>query len=248
MSTFTPTNDRSQAALQVPPVQQTPPTGPASAILFDLFGTLVAPFAADAFALTLRHMAEALGAPAPAFTAAWLAAEDLGMKGAMGSLPCHIERICADIGVSAAPEQVAAAASLHRALTRETLAPRAEAEMTLAAVRAAGLRVGLLTNCGLDVPDLWADTRLAPLVDAAVFSCSEGLRKPDVRLYQAACARLATPPAQCIYVSDGGAADLEGATTADLRPILLDSGGAGLPGWTGVRVTALSEVVALVVR
>lgn len=48
------------------------------------------------------------------------------------------------------------------------------------------LRVGVISMCSEEVPELWPDTDLHGLFDSTVFSCSVGLAKPDPRIYRCA--------------------------------------------------------------
>ena len=45
-------------------------------------------------------------------------------------------------------------------------------------------------------------TPYAELIDEPLFSCVEGLVKPDPDLYLRACGRLGVKPRDCVYVGD----------------------------------------------
>lgn len=91
----------------------------------------------------------------------------------------------------------------------------------LSRLRAAGLRLGLISNCGCDEIEFWHESPLAPLFDTTVFSCQVGLRKPDTRIYHLAAERLQTQPADTLFVGNGGTDELAGARRAGMIPILL---------------------------
>ena len=69
------------------------------------------------------------------------------------------------------------------------------------ALRAAGVRTGLLSNS-------WGDglaydpALLEELFDAWVISSEVGLRKPDPAIYELATQRIGLPPTACVYVDD----------------------------------------------
>jgi epoxide hydrolase-like predicted phosphatase len=69
------------------------------------------------------------------------------------------------------------------------------------ALRAAGVRTGLLSNS-------WGDglaydqALLEELFDAVVISSDVGLRKPDPAVYELAAAQLGLPPEDCVFVDD----------------------------------------------
>ena len=100
--------------------------------------------------------------------------------------------------------------------TRLTLEPRPDAVATLTRLRKSGYTVGLLSNCSADVPLVWQETPFAPLLESPVFSCSVGLKKPDPRIYAAACRELDVEPADCLYVGDGSDRELTGALEAGM--------------------------------
>jgi putative hydrolase of the HAD superfamily len=84
--------------------------------------------------------------------------------------------------------------------------PRPEMVAALRSIRARGLRTGALTNNWVaDEPMERGLTSLADLFDAVVESAVEGLRKPDPRIYELACARLDVNPEESVFLDDLGA-------------------------------------------
>lgn len=153
------------------------------------------------------------------------------------------------------PERTAAAAAVRIAFTRRFLSrPRPGTARPLRRLRAAGYRIGLITNCPPEVALVWPATPLATLVDVPVFSCVEGIRKPDPRIYRMTCARLGVPPEACLYVGDGGSRELSGALAVGMRPLLLrpadevaaDREWFGHETWAGETISSLPELLGLV--
>jgi putative hydrolase of the HAD superfamily len=96
------------------------------------------------------------------------------------------------------------------------------------------------------VPPLWHNSSLAGLIDVQVFSCEEGLMKPDRRIFDLAIRRLGIEPNQCFYVGDGADDELEGARAIGMDAILLRPGDTNPPHhWTGPELASLSEVLTL---
>lgn len=91
---------------------------------------------------------------------------------------------------------------------------------TLRALKSCGLKVGLTSNCGPDVPRLWQSVPLSTLMDVSVFSCAVGVRKPDPKIYTAVCTRLGVEAAACIYVGDGSSEELYDAAQVGMYPVL----------------------------
>ncbi|MFL5958852.1 MAG: HAD family hydrolase [Gaiellaceae bacterium] len=121
---------------------------------------------------------------------------------------------------------------------------------TLVELRDRGYRVGLITVCSEDVPDVWSETGFVDLFDATVFSCSVGLRKPDPRIYQLACEQLGAEPGEAIFVGDGANDELAGAERVGMRAVLIHRAGEEPPwdelrDWRGPRITAIPQVLSL---
>lgn len=139
------------------------------------------------------------------------------------------------------------------AFTRRLLAPRPDAPATLAALKAAGLKLALMSVCSAEVPHLWPATPMAPYFDAALFPCREGLTKPEPRFYALACRRLGVPAGRCLYVGNGASGELTGAAAAGMHPVLIGVAGDedyvlerdDARDWPGPTVARLGEVVGL---
>ena len=97
------------------------------------------------------------------------------------------------------------------------LRPYADAVDTLRLLRAAGLRVGVLTNG----PSAFQRRKLAITgldgeVDAVAVSEELGIAKPAAEAFHAACAMLGVAPGQAAMVGDSPAYDVAGAIRAGL--------------------------------
>ena len=112
----------------------------------------------------------------------------------------------------------------------------------LAALRARGFRVGVVSNADGRVAALLADAGLAPHLETIVDSHLEGVEKPDPEIFRRALARIAVPASRPVYVGDIFAIDVLGARAAGLAPILIDETG----GYADVecpRIAALAELL-----
>lgn len=82
--------------------------------------------------------------------------------------------------------------------------PRAEMIAAIRVIRGAGLRTAALTNNWAS-PDMTGKMDLLRgEFDVFIESAREGLRKPDPRIYQLACARLQVAPASAVFLDDIG--------------------------------------------
>ena len=121
------------------------------------------------------------------------------------------------------------------------------------ALRERGYRLALISDCSLEVPMLWEETAFAGLIDAPVFSCVVGIKKPDPQIYHLACEKLGVGARDCLYVGDGSSDELAGASKVGMRPVLIrtpyeeDSGKYRIRAqdWSGTRISKLSEVLSL---
>ena len=210
------------------------------AVVFDLWDTLVDfdPVGGRAFQ---DQVAARLGQDPEEFAAIWL---DGRAKRESGSLSEYLRSIGANDGV--ADEIV----GLRRASTRTMLVPRPGAVETLRELRERDYRLGLITVCSEDVPEVWSETAFADLFDATVFSCAVGLLKPDPRIYRLACEELAVEPEAAVFVGDGANDELEGAERIGMRPVLIHREGEDPPwdevrDWPGLRITTVPQVLSL---
>ena len=93
----------------------------------------------------------------------------------------------------------------------------------LDALRAHGLKIGLITNGQRDLDEFVAHHRLQ--VDAMVGSKAHGKIKPDPSIFQAALADLGVAPDEAVMVGDSYEDDIAGARALGIRAILLDRDG-----------------------
>ena len=167
-------------------------------MIFDLFGTLVPAFSSEEAADGYVTVADDLGVSREAFMRRWEEWAELRGTGELSVEECFL-RTCRALGVEGDLE---AFLELRRGFLQRQIVPLPGAAEALAAAGRGGGRVGLLSNCSSDVPAVFAETALAPLLDDAVFSCSVALAKPDERIFHLAAKRLGVPPDRCLLVDD----------------------------------------------
>lgn len=209
-------------------------------MIFDLWDTLVDfdPVAGRAFQ---DRVAVRLQRDPDEFAAVWLAGRS---RRESAPLRDYLRELGAD--EAAAAEIV----TLRLESTRTMLKPRPGAVETLRRLRRRGYRVGLITVCSEDVPEVWSETPFADSFDSTVFSCSVGVRKPDPRIYRIACDELGVGPDEAIFVGDGANDELAGARRAGLHAVLIHREGQQPPwnevrDWHGPRITAVPQILSL---
>lgn len=203
------------------------------AIVLDFFGTLTDPAAEAGRAAAFAETAGALGVPPETFRAVMSRGFSERITGAHGGTRTMLRAMARRCGTEPTDAQLDAAVASHHAGAVPLWRPRPGALAVLERLRAAGFRLGLLSDCGAELCAGWAGTPYAPYLDATVFSWQEGRRKPDPRLYATVAARLGVEAAECWYVGDGGSREHQGARCAGMRPVLVTN--AGYPGSHGFR-------------
>ena len=225
---------------------------PTRAVIFDLYGTLVKQPSMDGRRSLLAEMAAAMDIPLDAFVGVWMEGFWERQIGVYGTEEGHLEHIAGRVGVAPDPQRVAHAAEVALTFDRESLeATRSDTVDTLQALKDAGLRLALLSNCGVGIPKVWAESSMAPFIDVPVFSSTARLKKPDPRIYQLALRDLGAAPQDTLYVADGMDDELTGARNVGIAPILLNSPDEDLyderradgMAWTGTTIEYLREVL-----
>jgi putative hydrolase of the HAD superfamily len=102
----------------------------------------------------------------------------------------------------------------------------------VARLRAAGLKLGVVSNSEGTIEQMLIEIEMRDPFDAVVDSAVVGITKPDARIFQIALDRLAVSPAETIMVGDSPSADVAGAHAAGLRAALIDP--HGLYPWCSV--------------
>ncbi|HKN63439.1 MAG TPA: HAD family hydrolase [Gaiellaceae bacterium] len=111
---------------------------------------------------------------------------------------------------------------------------------TLAALRSAGLRIGLVSNSARDVREFARHHGLD--VDAGISSFHHGRTKPHESIFRAVLELLGAEPAEAVMVGDTIADDIEGALALGMPAILLDR--KGLSPDFEPRIESLNELLA----
>jgi putative hydrolase of the HAD superfamily len=221
------------------------------AFIFDLFGTIVDGFAASASGYQ-EEFAAALDMQHDQLSHHWRELTGRRTLGEFQTVEASIEHVCRNIGVIVTAEQIAKATEIRLRLTRHALTPKADALSTFARLKAEGLKLGLLSNCSIEIPIVWPETEFAKWFDSTVFSSRERIKKPAPEVYRLACERLAVAPEECFYVADGENYELAAAARLGMRPILIKTSEAQndvrreAQQWQGTTVSSLHEILALV--
>ncbi len=135
----------------------------------------------------------------------------------------YFDRILAEAGV-ADPDERARCVEALRANDRErslwrTVPPGTRE--TLAALRARGFRLAVISNSDGRIRGLLDELELAAFFELIVDSGVFGVEKPDPRIFSDSLARLGVAPAKSLYIGDLYAVDVVGARAAGMHACLL---------------------------
>lgn len=224
------------------------------AVVFDYYGTLAVSATRAARRSGAERIAAALGIPADVWHAAIAATFTERATGVRGDLEQTMHWLAEQCGRTPQSDQLKTACEIRRStegVYARTL--RDDAEETLRTLHERGIKLGVLSDCTHELPDVWPTLSIAPYVDVTVFSVQAGLRKPHPDLYASVALSLGVAPSECLYVGDGGSGELTGAAQAGMTPYHLvtpDAVDATIydpdSAWTGSTIQSLSDVLGLV--
>lgn len=179
-----------------------------TAVIFDLFGTLVAAPSEAERSAAARAIADAVGATEESVESylqnSWLVRHD-------GTLP-NVSALAAHLQACVGQQRpTAAVVDMLKQLAARRMEPDRSVTDTLSRLREAGLKIGLISDASAEIAEAWPKSSLAPFVDHAVFSCTAKAIKPAASLYVEVLCQLGVVPDETIYLGDGGGDELRGA-------------------------------------
>jgi putative hydrolase of the HAD superfamily len=197
------------------------PTHPPAAVLFDLYDTLVHASAGGAFYLGVPA---ALGVDQGRWLACYRA---LGRAAMLGDVPDMTTRVWLACRNAGRPrDQQVVAAVVREQLTHfyAGISLDPQALTMLDNLRAAGLRLGIVSNAASASERLLDIFGLRARMNTVAMSCTLGVLKPDPRIYRAALDALGADAGDAAFVGDGRDGELRGARQLGLRTVLIERG------------------------
>ncbi|MGZ4250276.1 MAG: HAD-IA family hydrolase, partial [Solirubrobacteraceae bacterium] len=145
---------------------------------------------------------------------------------------------CAEALRKGLPDDDRVAAIDNGALTDALLAslrfePFADARPALAAARAAGRRIVVVSNWDVSLDEALHRLGLAPMLDGVVTSAAVGARKPSPEIFERALALAGVAAHEATHVGDSVDEDIAGARAAGIEAVLIKRDGT--PGPPGVQ-------------
>ncbi len=213
-------------------------------MLFDALGTLVElepPGPRLAALLAARHGLEPDGETLERALRAEISHYRANCSRGADDASLHALRLeCARVLARELGCDVAAEALLPTLLDAIVFNAYADAAPAVAALRAEGVKVAVVSNWDVSLHGVLA--RLGLSFDAVLTSAEAAAPKPHPQIFAAALARLGTAPADALHVGDSVEEDVGGARAAGVEPVLLARDGEAAPA--GVRTIASLEELA----
>jgi putative hydrolase of the HAD superfamily len=113
---------------------------------------------------------------------------------------------------------------------------------TLEALKASGLRLGIISNWDDRLRPLLRKLRLQPYFQTIVVSCEVGPPKPSPRMFATACDALGCNPGNTLHVGDSRKMDFQGALEAGLQARWLRRGARRAAAMTIAALTELNKL------
>jgi putative hydrolase of the HAD superfamily len=115
--------------------------------------------------------------------------------------------------------------------------PYPDTRLVLSELGRRGIRVGIVSDCGWDIRDVFKEYGLDGFITSYDLSYEHGICKPSAEIFEAACGHLSVGPDQALMVGDNWLAD-GGAAAIGVMTLIL-------PARDRVSSPALSQVLDL---
>lgn len=181
------------------------------AVIFDWGGVLIE----DPSMALRQHCAEKLGVPVGKFCEVFEPYQDAFHRGQISEAELWRE-VCGKLGVDAPT-----GGFLWKEAFREAYAPSEEVFGLAESLRKRGYKTGFLSNTEKPSVEFFRQQG-HDMFDVEVFSCEEGMAKPDEEIYLRMVERLGTRPEECVFIDDKEEY-IKGAGRAGLMGIVFSS-------------------------
>jgi putative hydrolase of the HAD superfamily len=120
-----------------------------------------------------------------------------------------------------------------------------DVDATLRALKARGLRLGLITNGHRSLTAFQSHFELDGLIDVTLSSQEHGYMKPHPSIFRAALELARCSPGEALMVGDSYAHDVLGAESVGMRGVLIARGGVAPEGVTAQVIQSLAELLEI---
>lgn len=120
-----------------------------------------------------------------------------------------------------------------------------DAPAALKGLKRRGFRLAVVSNWDASLENLLREMGYLPYFDEVIASAAVGCRKPGKAIFEIALERLDVAPENAVHVGDLPEADGDGATSAGIRPVIIDRGNR-YEGCKYERIPALTDLVSMI--
>lgn len=186
------------------------------AVIFDMFETLVTHYKSPLYFGT--QMAKDAGISEECFRASWQPTEHDRSIGKV-TLEKALEKVLRENHCYS--EALLMELAQKRKLAKEECFRHLHPEIIsmFLKLREQGILVGLISNCFSEESEIIRKSELFPYFDAVYLSNEQGIKKPEVEIFQRCMNELGVKPAECLYVGDGGSCELETAKNLGMTAV-----------------------------
>ena len=153
-------------------------------------------------------------------------------------------RLLADAGAPDVSLDVAARIWQRVRSAPEELQLLPGAEAALAELRGRGLTLGVISNMGLELYGLLEGLGIGAYLPVRSCTATAGVSKPHPRIFQSALTQARVRPDEAVHIGDSIPADVEGARSAGIAPVLVQRAPGPRPRHGVPVVGSLTEAVA----
>jgi putative hydrolase of the HAD superfamily len=203
------------------------PTGQAGmirAVLFDFYDTL-ARVDPETILSGRRALAERAGVDPEAMGVLWRDSAEQRMLGQGGGLEAQIGQMLEQLGRPAPPDRLAELAALEIRTWSDAVTLYPDARPALAALKARGYRLGVLSNCSDQAGYVIERAGLGDVFDALALSFRLGVAKPQPAIYEWVCQALDVQSSETVFVADGAFGELDAARDLGIVAVLIEQDG-----------------------
>ncbi|MEZ0112910.1 putative hydrolase of the HAD superfamily [Catenulispora sp. EB89] len=226
---------------------------PFAAVVIDFFGTLTHSASDEVWFQAAAASAAPLGLPVEQWRETLSDSFVERATGALGDLSETFRALARRCGIEPSDSALAEACEARVRAQNGLFVFRDDAPEALRVLKTRGYRLGLLSDCTPELPVAWPRLAVAGYFDTAVFSCDEGLKKPNPAFFHLVCDRLGVAPADCLYVGDGGSRELTGAAAVGMTPVMLraadwhgNSAHDREDDWPGPEIASFTELISVI--
>jgi putative hydrolase of the HAD superfamily len=196
-----------------------------SALIFDLYGTLVEIFKRSEYKENLDAIVAALNLNPGRFSDAWKETWEAYPYGDYPSVKARfdsaLERYHGTSGYPR-PKGLQQAIKLRNDYIRgQNLKVKEGAIATLEWATREGYKLGMISNCSTETAVFWKENPLSRFIPDPTLSCVVKLKKPEPEIFLNETNKLGVDPGRCIYIADGDDHELDTARALGMKTILV---------------------------